>query len=69
MPRVGQFTLESWMMANGMKNKSFYSDKQDKDLTAIANYYGRKIITERLIMVTTKKKTPTATYITKVTLL
>jgi hypothetical protein len=65
----GQKTMESWMIANGKSGESFYSDKMDRHLTAAATYYNRKILTERLITITTAKKEPRAKYITKVTLL
>lgn len=64
-----QYTLESWMIANGKAGKHFYSDKFDAHLTAIATAHARKIKTERLIVVTSAKSVPTAKYITKVTLL
>ena len=64
-----QRTLESWMMANGNPGVHFYTDKQDRHLTAISTYYNRKIRTERLITVTTGGKEPESKYITKVFLL
>ena len=64
-----QYTLESWMMANGKSGQQFYSDKIDRHLTAIATHHNRKISTERLITVTTGKNNPIANSITKVTLL
>jgi hypothetical protein len=67
--KKGQTTMESWMIANGKTNEHFYSDKEDRHLTAISNYYQRKIITERLITVTTGGKEPKSKYITKVILL
>ena len=45
----------------------FYTEKADKDMTAIANYYGIKIKTERLIVL--HHITLNANRITKVTLL
>jgi hypothetical protein len=65
----GQSTMESWMIVNGKQGEHFYSDKADRHLTAISNYHNRKIITERLITVTTGGKEPKSKYITKVTLL
>lgn len=62
-------TLESWMMANGKCGDIFYSDKKDRHLTAISTYYKRKIITERLVTVTSHKETPSANMITKVTII
>lgn len=64
-----QSTMESWMIANGKAEQHFYSDKMDRHLTAIATYYKRKIVTERLITITTGGKEPKSKYITKVTLL
>lgn len=65
----GQVTMESWMIANGKIGQHFYSDREDKYITAISTYYGRRVKTERLITVTAGKKTPESKYITKVTLL
>lgn len=65
----GQSTMESWMIANGKAGEHFYSDKMDRHLTAISTHHQRKIITERLITITTGGKEPISKYITKVTLL
>jgi hypothetical protein len=65
----GQSTMESWMIANGKKGECFYSDKPDRNFTAISTYYNRKITTERLITITTGGKQPKSKYITKVKLL
>lgn len=65
----GQSTMESWMIVNGKAGQHFYSDKMDRHLTAIFTYHQRKIVTERLITVTTGGKDPKSKYITKVTLL
>lgn len=62
-------TMESWMIVNGKKGEHFYSDKMDRHLTALATYFKRKIITERLITITTGGKEPKSKYITKVILL
>jgi hypothetical protein len=69
--RKGQFCLESWMLKNGKAKQVFYSHKKDKDLTAFAHFYNRKIKTERLIVVSyaNKEFKPIASTITKVTLL
>lgn len=64
-----QYTLESWMIANGKKGDQFYSHKMDKHLTAISTHHGRKITTERVIVVTSAKSSPNCSYLTKVTLL
>ena len=67
--KKNQYTLESWMIANGKKGKQFYSDKADRHLTAISSHYKRKIKTERLITITTNGKLEVPKYIVKVTLL
>jgi hypothetical protein len=67
-PKGQLTTFESWAIANCKEGNSFYSDKPDKHLTAIATHHGRKIITERQLVVTTAKSKPVAKYITKVTL-
>ena len=61
--------MESWMMANGKGGEHFYSDKPDRHITALSSYYNRKIVTERLVTITTGGKEPKAKYITKVTLM
>lgn len=66
---MAQNTLESWAVANGKKGDCFYSDKPDRHITALATYYKKKVITERLITVTTGGKEPKSKYITKVTLI
>ena len=67
--KKAQYTMESWIIANGKKGKQFYSDKMDRHLTAISTYHKRKIKTERLITITTGGKLEIPKYITKVTLL
>lgn len=62
-------TMESWMIVNGKAGEHFYSDKRDGHLTSLSTYYKRKIITERLITITTGGKEPKSKYITKVILL
>jgi len=64
-----QSTMESWMIVNGKAGDHFYSDKMDRHITAISTYYKRKIVTERLITITTGGKEPKGKYITKVTIL
>ncbi len=65
----GQITvLESRLIAEGKPGDYFYTDKIDRHLTAMACHHQRKIVTERLIVITTGGKDPKAKYITKVTL-
>lgn len=51
MKRTKQRSVESIALLNLSKGKSFYSPKQDKDITAIASYYEKKVKTERLIAI------------------
>jgi len=47
MPR-NKSTLESIALTTLSKGRYFYTTKQDKDITAIASYYKKKVRTERL---------------------
>jgi hypothetical protein len=67
--RKGTSTIESWMMVNGKDGDHFYTHKKDKDITAIASYYTRKVHTERLIIIDGHKDKPSAYSLTRVTLL
>jgi hypothetical protein len=49
-----QRTIESMGLMNLKKGQSFYTHKQDKDITAIANYYQKKVMTERLFVLDPK---------------
>ena len=60
-------TLESVALTTLKKGKFFYSMKQDKDITAIASYYKKKIKTERLMVV--NPQNCTIHKLTKVTIL
>ena len=61
--------MESWMIVNAKSGEQFYSDREDRYLTALSSYHKRKILTERLITITTGGKELKSKYITKVTLL
>lgn len=61
--------LESLALLNGKPNTVFYTHKKDKDITALASYYLRKVYTERLIVVGGSKDKPKASTLTKVTIL
>lgn len=63
--RSSQLTLS---IVYGKIGSVFYTTKGDRYVTAIASYYKKKVKTERLIVVVAKKM-PTATRITKVTIL
>lgn len=68
--KKGELTnFESWAIAKSKPGTIFYSEKKDKDITAIASYHNKKIQTERVIAVTTAKIIPKSWYITKVTVL
>jgi DNA primase len=43
-------TLESIALTTLKKGKVFFSYKQDKDMTAISSYYGKRIKTERMVL-------------------
>jgi hypothetical protein len=45
-----QRTIESMGLMTLKQGESFYTEKQDKDITAIANYYEKKVRTERLFV-------------------
>ena len=62
-------TVESFMMINGLSGTSFYSEKKDKAITAIASFYKRKIKTERIIAISKNVNSPISKMITKVTLI
>ena len=64
----GQFTMETWMIANGKKGEYFYSEKRDAHLTSISSHHKRKIITEKMLAVRVGKA-PELKKIIKVTLL
>jgi hypothetical protein len=59
--------MESLALTTLKHGDCFYSHKQDKDLTAIASYYKKKIKTERLILINPQKTT--IEKITKITIL
>jgi hypothetical protein len=42
-------SAEGWMLKNGMVGQTFFTEKNDKSMTAFAKYYKRKVKTERII--------------------
>jgi hypothetical protein len=60
---------EAIFLKEGVKGFVFYSEKEDKNLTAQAYHYGRKIKTERIVAISTGKKDVQAKYILRVTIL
>lgn len=49
--RRKQRTVESIALNNLRKGGNFYTHKQDKDITAIASYYNKKVRTERVFVI------------------
>lgn len=61
-------TIEAFAMIQYKKHQIFYTQKLDKDITAIANYYKRKVKTERFAAMDCLKHKE-INLLTKVTLL
>jgi len=61
-----QRTIESIGLLNLKEGESFYTEKRDKDITAIASYYDKKVKTER--MFTLNPQTGETQRVVKVTL-
>jgi hypothetical protein len=61
--------IESWIIANAKKGTIFFTNKKDNNMTYLATYHKRKIQTERLVTITTKKQNLQAKYLLKVTLI
>ena len=61
-------TIESLLMELGNPNEHFYTEKQDKTMFDLAYRFGKKIRTERLIVVVPSAE-PKTYRITKVTFL
>lgn len=62
-------TPESLLLKHGKEMSVFYTHKKDKDITALAGYYQRRVHTERLVLIGGSKDKPKAVTITKVTIL
>lgn len=45
-------SYESFVLINGNPGDVFYTEKPDKDMTASAVYYKRKIVTEKYTCIT-----------------
>jgi hypothetical protein len=63
----GQRTLESIAMNTLKKGQSFFTTKQDKDITAISSYYDKRVKTERVFVL--NPQTGEVSKIVKVTIL
>ena len=46
----GQRTVESIAINTLKKGQSFFTTKQDKDITAISSYYDKRVKTERVFV-------------------
>jgi hypothetical protein len=60
---------ESWAMENAKEGASIVSYKPTNTLTASANYYNRKIETQRIVIVEGSITEPIAVAATKITFL
>lgn len=60
---------ESWAMENAKEGTSIISYKEDRNLTASANYYERKILTQRIVIIEGSVTEPIAVPAVKVTFL
>jgi len=60
---------ESWAMENAKEGTSIVSYKEDRNLTASANYYERKILTQRIVIIEGSVTEPIAVPAVKVTFL
>lgn len=63
-----QSTYEGWTLFNAKAGDTFFTEKQDKDISAMASYYKRKVLTERLVVVTPCYTNPSVKPIIKVTI-
>ena len=59
-------SIESILFQNAKADFYFYSDKTDAGLTSYANFYGRKITTERVICVSGDFSSPEVNRLIKV---
>ena len=62
-----QRTLESIAMNTLKKGQSFFTTKQDKDITAISSYYNKRVKTERVFVL--NPQTGKASRVVKVTII
>ena len=63
----GQRTLETIAMNTLKKGQSFFTTKQNKDITAISSYYNKRVKTERVFVL--NPQTGKASKIVKVTII
>lgn len=58
-------TIESLLLSQANKGATFYTEKDDKHMTALAIYYKREIKTQRIVAVVDKEN-PSAVKLTRV---
>jgi hypothetical protein len=63
----GQRTLETIAMNTLKKGQSFFTTKQNKDITAISSYYNKRVKTERVFVL--NPQTGKASKLVKVTIM
>lgn len=62
-------SLESLFLVKGKVNDVFYTTKKDKDITALASNYLKRVCTERLVTIGGSMTETITKTITKVTIL
>ncbi len=62
-------STDSYLMDNLKEGLTFYSENEDRNLTAKAVYYKRSIKTERIIVIGGDRSNPVASTLTKVILM
>lgn len=60
---------ESYALRDGKPDDVFYTNMSDRNITAKANYYKRKVKTERAVIITGTQIDPVANSILKVTII
>jgi hypothetical protein len=62
-------TIESFFLKVGKSGEFMYSNMVDRNITAKANYYNKKVKTERVIIIENKLNDPICVSYTKITIL
>lgn len=62
-------SIETLALENAKKGYTFYSEKYDNQITALASVYKRQITTERVMVIEGLHLSKTINYLTKVTIL
>lgn len=61
--------LESFMLSTADAGESFISNRSTNVLTGLADYYNRKITTEKMIVISAFKKELSTEFMTKVVII